>query len=169
LYEAPIVLNELLTVDEERARAGLTAPPAAEVAGTSPDPARPTDPEVGSDQGEAMNFLSRSPLGGSDSPAQALLSLEETEALRAAVNALEPEEAALAIGQAPSLEEKSRLVWALAPDRRAEVLDRLHPGFVGALIQNREAENKALLGALSRGPFTRLPRCCSPDRAYKWH
>ena len=103
-----------------------------------------------------MNFLSRSPLGGSDSPAQALLSLEETEALRAAVNALEPEEAALAIGQAPSLEEKSRLVWALAPDRRAEVLDRLHPGFVGALIQNREAENKALLGDLSREQFARL-------------
>jgi hypothetical protein len=170
LYEAPVVLNELLTVDEERARAGLARPdePAAETAGRAPEPARPTGPAVEPDRGEEMTFLTRSPLGGSDSPAHALLSLDEPEALQAAIDALAPEEAALAIGQAPSLEERSRLVWALAPDRRAEVLDQLHPGFVGALIQNREAENKALLGDLSREQFTRLLRYCSPERAYYW-
>jgi hypothetical protein len=170
LYEAPVVLNELLTVDEERARAGLTAPPApaAEAAGPSPEPARPTDPAVESDRGEKMTFLTRSPLHDPGNVVHALLSLQEAEAFQAAVNALEPEEAALAIGQAPALDEKSRLVWALAPDRRAEVLDQLHPGFVGALIQNREAENKALLGDLSREQFTRLLRYCSPERAYYW-
>jgi uncharacterized protein DUF6178 len=170
LYEAPVVMNELLTVDEERARAGLARPdaPAAEIPGRAPEPAPPSGPAVESDRGEEMTFLTRSPLGGSDSPAQALLSLEEPAALQAAINALDPEDAALAIGQAPSLEEKSRLVWALQPGRRAEVLDQLHPGFIGTLIQNREAENKALLGDLSREQFTRLLRYCSPERAYYW-
>jgi hypothetical protein len=63
-------------------------------------------------------FLSRSPLLDPGGPVQALLSLEEPEALQAAINALEPEEVALAIGQAATLEEKTRLIWALAPARR---------------------------------------------------
>src|SRR5438309_11575233 len=115
-----------------------------------------------------MTFLNRSPALDPNDPVHALLSLEEEEALQAAINAMEPEDAARAIGQAPTVEAKSRLVWALAPDRRAEVLDHLHPGFVGALIQNREAENKALLGDLSREQFARLLRYCSPERAYYW-
>jgi hypothetical protein len=98
----------------------------------------------------------------------ALLALEEDEALHAAVNALEIEEATLAVGRAPTIEDKSRLIWALDPERRAEVLDHLHPGFVGALIQNSELENRALLGGLSREQFARLLRYCSPERAYYW-
>ena len=115
-----------------------------------------------------MTFLSLSPVLNPNDPAHALLLLQEEEALQAAINAMEPEMAARAIGQAPTVEAKSRLVWALAPDRRAEVLDQLHPGFVGALIQNQEVENKALLGDLSREQFTRLLRYCSPERAYYW-
>ena len=112
-----------------------------------------------------MTFLSLSPVLDPNDPAHALLLLQEEEALQAAINAMEPEAAARAIGQAPTIDTKSRLVWALAPDRRAEVLDHLHPGFVGALIQNQETENKALLGDLSREQFTRLLRYCSPERA----
>jgi hypothetical protein len=170
LFEGPIVLNELLTVDEERARAGLSGPdePAASAAGPSPEPARPADPEIESGPGNAMTFLSRRPLRNSASPVHALLSLEEPEALQAAIHALEPEDAALAIGQAPSLEEKSRLIWALTPERRAEVLAQLHPGFIGTLIQHQEAGNQALLGDLSREQFTRLLGYCSPERAYSW-
>jgi hypothetical protein len=116
-----------------------------------------------------MRSLVRSaPLDSGPVPVHALLALTEPEALSAAVNALDPDEAMLAVSRAPSIEEKSRLVWALEPDRRAEVLDALHPGFVGALIQNREEENKRLLGSLSREQFTRLLRCCSPERAYYW-
>jgi hypothetical protein len=115
-----------------------------------------------------MTFLSLSPVLDPNDPAHALLLLQEEEALQAAINAMEPEMAARAIGQAPTVDEKSRLVWALAPERRAEALDHLHPGFVGVLIQNRESENKALLGDLSREQFTRLLRYCSPERAYYW-
>lgn len=173
LYEAPVVLNELLSLDEERRRAGLALPneqaePLMDSSAPLTDAARSTSADTKTNPGEAMMFLSRSPLRDPHAAARALLSLEGAEALQVAINALGPEEAAVAIGQAPSLEEKSRLVWALAPDRRAEVLDRVPPGFVGALIQNREAENKALLGDLSREQFTRLLRCCSPERAYYW-
>lgn len=115
-----------------------------------------------------MTFLSRSSSLDPNDSVNALLSLQEDEALQAAMNALEPEDAAAAIGRAPSLDDRSRLIWALVPDRREEVLDRLHPGFVGALIQNQEAENKALLGNLSREQYTRLLRYCSPERAYYW-
>jgi Family of unknown function (DUF6178) len=115
-----------------------------------------------------MISLSRGIALDPDDPVHALLSLKEADALRAAVNALDDDEAALLLVRAPDLEDKSRLVWALAPNRRAEVLDRLHPGFVGALIQNREAENKRLLGDLSREQFTHLLRFCSPAQAYYW-
>lgn len=115
-----------------------------------------------------MTFLSLSPVLDPNDPTHRLLALQQEEALQAAIGALEPEDAARVIGQAPTVEAKSRLVWALTPDRRAEVLDQLHPGFVGALIQNREAENKALLGDLSREQFTRLLRFCNPERAYYW-
>jgi hypothetical protein len=120
------------------------------------------------ERGEAMTFLARGISLNSDDPLHALLSLTEDAAFRAAVRALDPEEAALAVGRAPTLEDKSRLVWALDPRARADVLDRLHPGFVGALIQNREEENKRLLGDISRVQFTRLLRHCSPERAYYW-
>jgi hypothetical protein len=187
--EEPILLEALLSIDEERARAGLV--PSVEMLeggasmGTSggstvslsPSAAPPRAAALGPDQsptdqepetGGNMTFLSRSASLDPGDPVHDLLSLQETEALRAAVNALDPEDAALAVGRAPTIEEKSRLIWALEPDRRAEVLDQLHPGFVGALIQNREAENKALLGDLSREQFTRLLRYCSPERAYYW-
>src|SRR5205814_868246 len=119
----------------------------------------------GRGRGGSMTFLTRSISPGPGDSLHALLSLE-AEALGAALNAMEPEEATLAITRAPSLEERSRLVWALAPDRRSEVLDRLHPGFVGALIQNGEEENKRLLGDLSREQFTRLLRYCNPQQAF---
>jgi hypothetical protein len=115
-----------------------------------------------------MTFLSRSFSLDPNDPVVQLLSLQDAEALRAAMNALAPTDAARAVGQAPSLEEKSRLVWALAPHLRREVLDHLHPGFVAALIQNREEENKRLLSSLSREQFTRLLRFCSPEQAYYW-
>jgi hypothetical protein len=115
-----------------------------------------------------MTFLSRSLALDPGDPVHALLSMEEAEAFRAALDALTPEDAALAVTRAPSIHDKSRLIWALEPLRRAEVLDHLHPGFVGALIQNRETENKRLLADLSREQFTRLLRYCSPERAYYW-
>jgi hypothetical protein len=114
-----------------------------------------------------MTFLARSMSLDPGDSVHALLSLE-APALGAALNAIEAEDAALVVGRAPTLEERSRLVWALAPERRTEVLDRLHPGFVGALIQNREEENKRLLGDLSREQFSRLLRYCSPQQAYYW-
>lgn len=115
-----------------------------------------------------MTFLSRGFALDPNDPIAHLLALQDAEALGAAMNALAPADAARAVGQAPSLEEKSRLLWALAPHMRREVLDHLHPGFVGALIQNREAENKRLLSSVSREQFTRLLRYCSPDQAYYW-
>jgi Family of unknown function (DUF6178) len=115
-----------------------------------------------------MTSLIRSVSPDGDDPVHALLALQEQAALRAAINAMEIEEAALAVGRAPTIADKSRLVWALDEERRAEVLDQLHPGFVGALIQNNERENRALLGDLSREQFSRLLRYCSPERAYYW-
>lgn len=115
-----------------------------------------------------MSSLIRSVSPDGDDPVHALLALQETRALRAAINAMEIEEAALAVSRAPTIADKSRLVWALNEERRAEVLDQLHPGFVGALIQNDERENRALLGDLSREQFCRLLRYCSPERAYYW-
>src|SRR5258708_1125441 len=71
----------------------------------SPPPIPPHSPHGG-----GRMFLSRSPLVEPGGPVQALLSLEEPQALQAAMNALEPEEVALAIGQASTLDEKSRLI-----------------------------------------------------------
>jgi hypothetical protein len=115
-----------------------------------------------------MTFLTRSASSDPNDPVHALLALDDPEALAAAVNAMELEDAALAVGGAATMEERSRLLWALTPDRRTEVLDRLHPGFVGALVQNREDENKRLLGDISREQFTRLLRYCNPAGAFYW-
>src|SRR5438045_3758553 len=101
-----------------------------------------------------MTFLTRSMSLDPGDSLHALLSLQEEGALGAALNAMEPEDAATAVARASTLEDRSRLLWALAPDRRAAVLDRLHPGFIGALIQNQEEENKRLLGDLSREQFS---------------
>jgi hypothetical protein len=162
--EAPILLDSLLTLDEERARAGLAPQPQEiVVAPAAPEPARRD-----SDRGGSMSFLTRSAASDPNDPVHALLALDDSQALAAAVNAMELEDATLAVGSASSMEDRSRLLWALTPERRTEVLDRLHPGLVGALVQNREEENKRLLGDLSREQFTRLLRYCNPSGAYYW-
>jgi hypothetical protein len=181
LSERPLLLDGLLSIEEERARAGV-ASSVGQTGGPQPEGLR-VDPEplsagpeqaaaspsnVDPEGGDRMTFITRSASMDHGDPIHALLSLEESEAFNAAVNAMEPEEVALAIGRAPTLEQRSRLVWALTPERRAEALDKLHPGFVGALIQNQEEENKRLLGDLSREQFTRLLRYCDPERAYYW-
>ena len=76
-------------------------------------------------------FLSRSPLLDPGGPVQALLSLEEPEALQAAMNSLEPEEVALAIGQASTLDEHP--VGARAPglDPAVPLQRRQHPRSLG--------------------------------------
>src|SRR5262245_25681007 len=115
-----------------------------------------------------MSFLTRPMTLGPDDSLHALLSLQEEDALSAALQAMETAETAQAVGRAPTLEDRGRLLRALTPDRRAEVLDQLHPGMIGALIQNREEENRALLGDLSREQFARLIRFCSPAQAFYW-
>src|SRR3989442_8722584 len=102
-------------------------------------------------------FLSRSPLLGAGGPADALLSLEEPEALQAAMNALEPEEVALAMGQASTLDEKSRLIWALAPAGRPAAPGGVPPGVGGGLVPKPGGGEKGVLGGLSRGEVLGLP------------
>ncbi len=97
-----------------------------------------------------------------------LLSIRDEAALEAALADVEPAVAARALALAPTLEQKTALVWALDDRQRREVLDRVPPALVGVLVQNAEEDNRYLLGDLSLEQFRALMRLCSPERQWYW-
>jgi hypothetical protein len=97
-----------------------------------------------------------------------LLSLDDEEALETALAAADPVTAVRAVAAAPTLEQKTTLLWAMEDRRRREVLEALPPALVGALVQNLEEDNRYLLGDLSLEQFRALLALCSPERQYYW-
>ncbi len=106
--------------------------------------------------------------GPQQQAAERLLSLEEGEALDAALAAVEPHTAAYAVAIAPGLEKKTALLWSLEDRPRRRVLEFLPPALVAALVQNLEDDNRYLLGDLSVEQFRALLQLCSPERKYYW-
>lgn len=100
--------------------------------------------------------------------ARKLLSLERVEDLQEALKALDPERAAQVVLHAPSLEAKTRLLWAMEQAQRAEVMDHLSPILIAALVQNLEIPNVGLLGNLSRQTYLELLNLCSPSQQFYW-
>lgn len=100
--------------------------------------------------------------------ARKLLSLERPEELQEALSALTPERAAQVVLYAPSLEAKTRLLWAMGQAQRAEVMDHLSPILIAALVQNLETPNAGLLGNLSRQTYLDLLNLCSPSQQFYW-
>ena len=99
--------------------------------------------------------------------ARQLLEMDD-EALVAAINRLSPTEAARILDAAPSLKDKTRLLWALERPKRAEVLDRIPPQTFAALVQNEEERNRYLLGCVSLAGFRKVLDLCSPAQKYYW-
>lgn len=99
---------------------------------------------------------------------EALLAIEEEDALEAALAAAEPGIAARAVNAAPTLEQKTSLLWAMEDRQRRAALDQVPPALVGALVQNLEEDNRYLLGDLSLEQFRALLQLCSPERKYYW-
>jgi hypothetical protein len=97
-----------------------------------------------------------------------LLSLEDPDALEAALAAAEPGLAARAVNVAPTLEQKTTLLWAMDDRQRREALEWVPPALVGALVQNLEDDNRYLLGDISLEQFRALLDLCSPERKYYW-
>jgi hypothetical protein len=100
-------------------------------------------------------------------PAAAVLALND-DALAPALAAMATEPAAAAVAAAPSLEQKTRLLWAMRDRQRVEVLERLSPILIAALVQNLEPTNRALLGDLSFPQFQRILALCDPAQQYHW-
>lgn len=97
-----------------------------------------------------------------------LLTLDDTEALETALTAAGPIVAARAVNAAPSLEQKTELLWALEDRARRQALELVPPALVGALVQNLEDDNRYLLGDLSMEQFRDLLALCSPERKFYW-
>jgi hypothetical protein len=97
-----------------------------------------------------------------------LLSLEEEEALEEALAEASPVVAARAVAVAADLERKTELLWAMEDRQRREVLDRVPPALIGALVQNLEEDNRYLLGDVSFEQYRGLLALCSPERKYYW-
>lgn len=100
--------------------------------------------------------------------AEQILSLEEEEALEEALAAASTAVAARAVAVAPGLERKTELLWAMEDAQRREVLDRVPPALIGALVQNLEEDNRYLLGDVSFEQYRGLLGLCSPERKYYW-
>lgn len=98
----------------------------------------------------------------------ALLALEDEEALETALAAAPPAVTVGAIATAPSLEQKTTLLWAMEDRQRRDTLEHLPPALVGALVQNLEEDNRYLLGDLSLEQFRALLALCNPERKYYW-
>ncbi|MGQ9523649.1 MAG: hypothetical protein ACUVTZ_02300, partial [Armatimonadota bacterium] len=106
----------------------------------------------------------------SDDPksiAKRLLSMDDEE-LVAAVRRLTPAQAARVVQSAPTLQDKTRLLWAMDRPKRADVLDRMPAGVFAALVQNMEDRNRYLLGCISIQGFRQLLDLCSPAQKYYW-
>ena len=99
--------------------------------------------------------------------AASLLTLDD-DALDKALAQLPTPEAARVIALAPTLEGKTRLLWALDDRQRREVLELTPPALVAALVQNAEEDNRYLLGDLGVEPFRRVLDLCSPARQFYW-
>jgi hypothetical protein len=97
-----------------------------------------------------------------------LLSATRVEDLENLLAVSRPWVAGLAVRSAPSLEQKTALLWAMEDRQRREVLDFVPPALVGALIQNLEDENRYLLGDLTLEQYRSLLRLCSPERRLYW-
>src|SRR5687768_6460950 len=98
----------------------------------------------------------------------ALLSLEEEEALESALAAADPLVAGQAVCAAPTLERKTTLLWAMEDRQRRQALEMVPPALIGALVQNLADDNRYLLGDLSLERFRDLLRLCSPERQFYW-
>lgn len=103
-----------------------------------------------------------------DDALRAILAAEDDEALEEALAAADEVTAAHAVTAAPDLERKTELLWAMEDAQRRQVLDRVPPALVGALVQNLEEDNKYLLGDVSFEQFRALLELCSPERQYYW-
>jgi hypothetical protein len=97
-----------------------------------------------------------------------ILALEEEEALENALAAADPLVAAQAVGAAPTLEQKTTLLWAMDDRQRREALEMVPPALIGAMVQNLEEDNRYLLGDLSFEQFRALLRLCSSERKFYW-
>jgi len=99
---------------------------------------------------------------------QALIALQDEEALETALSSVSPAIAARAVNAAPSLQQKATVLWALDDRSRREVLEIVPPALIGVLIQNLEEDNRYLLGDLSLRQFRAVLGLCSPERKYYW-
>ncbi|MGV3721208.1 MAG: hypothetical protein ACO1SX_09890, partial [Actinomycetota bacterium] len=99
---------------------------------------------------------------------QAIIALRDEEALENALSSVTPATAAQAVSAAPTLQQKSSVLWALSDRQRHEVLELTPPALIGVLIQNLEEDNRYLLGDLSLRQFRALLGLCSPERKYYW-
>ena len=97
----------------------------------------------------------------------ALLEMDD-EALDDALAALSTPLAARAVALAPSLEGKTRLLWAMEDRQRREVLQSTPAPLVAALIENLEEDNRYLLGDLGVDPFRQLLALCSAEQQFYW-
>lgn len=103
-----------------------------------------------------------------DDAVRRILAAEEDDALEEALAAADAVTAAHAVTAAPDLERKTELLWAMEDAQRRQVLDRVPPALIGALVQNLEEDNKYLLGDVSFEQFRALLELCSPERQYYW-
>lgn len=92
----------------------------------------------------------------------------DDDELAAAVNRLTPAQAARVLEAAPTLQDKTRLLWAMDRPKRADVLDRVPAGVFAALVQNMEDRNRYLLGCISIQGFRQVLDLCSPAQKYYW-
>lgn len=99
---------------------------------------------------------------------QELLRLDDEEELETALAEAEPVTAARAVAFAPTLEQKTTLLWAMEDPQRRQVLEMLPAALVGALVQNLEDDNQYLLGDVSIDQFRNLLSLCSPERQFYW-
>jgi len=89
-------------------------------------------------------------------------------ALEEALAVLPTAQAADLIARAPTLEEKTRLLWALDDGPRRQALSLSPAPLVAALIENLTEDNCYLLGDLDLASFRRLLELCSPEQRYYW-
>jgi len=92
----------------------------------------------------------------------------DDDELVAAMGRLTPAQAARVLEAAPSLQDKTRLLWAMDRPKRADVLDRVPAGVFAALVQNMEDRNRYLLGCISIQGFRQVLDLCSPAQKYYW-
>ena len=101
-------------------------------------------------------------------PVRRLLSIQDEEDLEEALAEVEAPVAAQAVALAPTLEQKTTLLWAMEDRQRRDALDLVPPPLVAALVQNLEDDNRYLLGDLSLEQFRALMTLCSPERKWYW-